>query len=186
MSKNKHLAGETSSERISSTAKDLRQVADDLCEKALRDAKDQLHPLLQNRELYVLDKRSEFTRAFKSALEDRIARILAAWQPGVQAVFKFEETPRENWETWDGSIHLLVKVPSLSDALKSFARKLDRSLVKCFRQLDWSRFQERQSILDVQQVTPSELRHRIGYGAMFCAVYTVPVKVWPRDSDRSR
>jgi hypothetical protein len=170
---------ERSVEEVVSAPKDFGQAANELCEKALEDAKSQLHPLLQNTELDHLSQRSEFLQAFKIALEQRIARKLAAWHPGVQAVFKFDESRIENSETWDGSIHLLVKVPRRSDALKTLGRKLDRSLVKSFRQLDWSRFQERQSILDVQQVRPSELRHGIGYGAIFCAVYTVPVKVWP-------
>jgi hypothetical protein len=165
--------------------KEFRQVANDLCEKALSDAKEQLHPLLRHAELNHLDRRDEFVQSFKSALEQRIARTLAAWQPSVQAVFRFDESSTENWETWDGSIHLLVKVPSILDALKSLGRMLDRSLVKCFRQLDWSRFQECQSILDIQQVTESELRHCVGYGAMFCAVYTVPVRVWPQEKNRS-
>ena len=186
MSDVNHLDGEQSLAHMSLAAKDLGQVANELCEKALEDAKGQLHPLLQNSELEQLAQRVEFIRAFKSALEQRIARKLAAWQPDVEAVFQFDETRIENWETWDGSIHLLVKVPRLLDALKSLGRKLDRSLVRYFRQLGWSRFQERQSILEVQQVTSRELRYGIGYGAMFSAVYTVPVKVWPQEKNGSR
>jgi hypothetical protein len=91
----------------------------------MQEAKEQLHPLLRDAQLDRLNSRSEFVQTFKSALEQSIARKLAAWQPGVQAVFKFDETPMETWETWDGSIHLLVKVPTLSDALKSLVRKLD-------------------------------------------------------------
>jgi hypothetical protein len=161
--------------------KELGQVANDLCEKALNDAKEQLHPLLRDAELDRLDRRGEFLQAFKSALELRIARKLAGWQPAVQAVFKFDENPTENWETWDGSIHLLVKVPRLSDAVKSLGKKLDQSLVRYLKQLGWSRFRKRQSILEIQQVTPNELRHGISYGAMFYAVYTAPVKIWPQN-----
>ena len=181
-----YLAGEQSLTHLSLASKDLEQVATELCEKALEDAKCQLHPLLQNGELGRLVQRVEFIWAFKRALEQSIARKLAVWEPGVEAVFQFEETRTENWQTWDGSIHLLVKVPRLSDTLKSLGRKLDRSLVRYFRQLGWERFQERQSILDVQQVTSRELRYGIGYGAMFSAVYTVPVKVWPQEKNRSR
>ena len=183
MSDVNYLAGEQSLAHMSLAAKELDQVANKLCEKALEDAKGKLHPLLQNSELEHLAQRVEFIRAFKSALEQRIARKLAVWQPGVEAVFQFEETRTENW---DGSIHLLVKVPRLSDTLKTVGRKLDRSLVKYFRQLGWSRFQERQSILEVQQVTSRELRYGIGYGAMFSAVYTVPVRVWPQEKNGSR
>jgi hypothetical protein len=160
---------------------DFGRVADELCEKALDEAKSQLHPLLQQIELNRLDQRGEFLEAFKSALEQMIARKLAAWQPSVQAVFKYDETRLENIATWDGSIHLLVKVPRLSNGLRAAGQKLDKSLLKYLRQMMWKRIQTIQSILDVHQVTPNELRHGIGYGAMFCAVYTAPVKIWPRD-----
>ncbi|HLO32134.1 MAG TPA: hypothetical protein VK249_23500 [Anaerolineales bacterium] len=168
-------------ERVILDPGDLRNAANNLCEKALDDAKSQLHPLLQNIELDRLDQRGEFLQAFKSALEQRIARRLALWQPGIQAVFKYEETRTENMENWDGSIHLLVKVPRLSSAVKALGRRLDKSLVRYLKQLGWKRFRSRQSILEVQQVTPNELRHAIGYGALFCAVYTAPVKVWPHN-----
>src|SRR6185369_15769935 len=152
-------------------AKDLGQVAEDICEKALNDAKGELHPLIRNTEVAHLRKRSEFVQAFKLALERRVAQKLATWQPGIQAVFKFDESWMENRESWDGSIHLLVKVPRLSNAMKVFGKKLDRSLTHCLQQLGWSRFRKRQSILEIQQVTTNELRHGVGYGAMFWAVY---------------
>ena len=160
--------------------KDFGQIANDLCENALQDAKEQLHPLLRDAPLNRLDEHPEFVKTFKRTLEQRIARKLAIWEPGVAAVFQFDETPIKSWETWDGSIHLLAKVPHLSDTMKIVARRLDRCLVKYFRQLNWPRLQNHQSILEVQQVTRSELRHGIGYGAMFSAVHNVPVKVWPK------
>ena len=171
---------EKSVEGVIPAPKEFGIVANDLCEKSLNDAKAQLHPLLWDAALDRLDQRDEFLQAFKSALEKRIARKLAVWQPGIQAVFKFDETPLENTGTWDGSIHLLVKVPRLSDAVKALEKKLDQGLVKYLKQLGWSRFHKRQSILEVQQVTPNELRHGVSYGAMFYAVYTAPVKVWPQ------
>jgi hypothetical protein len=165
--------------------KDFGQIASDLCETALQDAKEQLHPLLRYAQLSRLEKRPEFLKAFKHALEQRIARKLAAWDPEVQAVFQFDKTQLQTPESWDGSIHLLLKVSRLSDTVKILGRRLDRCLVKYFRQLNWPRFQKQQSILDVQQVTLRELRHGVSYGAMFSAVYTVPVKVWPQDQRRT-
>jgi hypothetical protein len=165
--------------------KDFGQIASALCENALMDAKEQLHPLLRDAQLDRLEERPEFVQTFKRALERRIARKLAAWYPGIEAVFQFDETRMGNPEAWDSSIHLLVKVPRLSETVRILGRRLDRSLVKYLGQLNWPRFQKRQSILDVQQVTLNELRHGIGYGAMFHAVYTVPVKVWPREKTRA-
>jgi len=175
---------EESIEQMIPAPKDFGQVANDLCEKALNDAQAQLHPLLRSVELDRLDQRHEFIQAFKLALEQRIAQTLVAWQPGVQAVFKFDESWMENRKSWDGSIHLLVKVPRLSNAIKALGKKLDQSLVKCLKQLGWSRFRRRQSILEIQQVTPNELRHGISYGAMFYAVYSAPVEVWPQNGQR--
>jgi hypothetical protein len=166
---------------VAPPSKDFGEVANDLCEKAIDEARRHLHPLLQNSELDRLDHREEFLKAFKNALEQGIARKLATWQLGVQAVFKYDATYTEHMEHWDGSIHLLVKVPRLSDAVKVLGKKLDRSLVKSLKQRGWLRFQKCQSVLEVQQVTPNELRHGISYGAMFYAVYTVPVKVWPQN-----
>jgi hypothetical protein len=95
-------------------------------------------------------------------------------------VFRFDDSHVTNDPTWDGKIHLLVKVPCLSNAIKSFERKLDKYLIRYLaKQLGWSRFKGQQSILDVQQVTVNELRHGISYGAMFRAVYSVPIKIWP-------
>ena len=77
-------------------AKELEQGVNEICEKALNDAKAQLHPLLRSVELDCLDRRNEFAQAFKHALERRLAKKMAAWQPYVQAVFKFDESWREN------------------------------------------------------------------------------------------
>jgi hypothetical protein len=176
-----HWLQQTPGEHQVPAPKDFGQIATDLCENALKDAKEQLHPLLRDAQLEHLDNRPEFLKAFKRALEHRIARKLAAWYPGVQAVFQFDETRMDNPESWDGSIHLLARVPRLSDTLKILGRRLDQSLLQYLRGVNWPRFQTCQSILEVQQVTLNELRHGIGYGAMFAAVYTVPVKVWPKN-----
>jgi hypothetical protein len=181
MSDIKNWRWEKSRERRSPAVQDLWQSTNELCEKALDDAKAQLHPLLRTVEIERLAQRNDFLQAFKSALERRIAQTLAAWQPGVQAVFEFDETAMKNLESWDGSIHLLVKLPRLSNTVKALGKTLDKVLLRHLKQLGLSCFENRQSILDVQQVTPNELRHGIGYGALFCAVYNVPVRVWPQE-----
>jgi hypothetical protein len=82
---------------------------------------------------------------------------MATWYPSIQAIFRFDVTPTENIEDWDGSIHLLVKVPQLTKEVEAIGKNLDGSLVKCLKQLKLQRLQECKSILEVQQVTPNEL-----------------------------
>jgi len=167
-----------SEEIVVPATKEFEKAANEITENAFQDAKEKLHPLLRNGELGHLRRRSEFIHAFKLALEKRIAQKLDAWQPGVQAVFQFDESWMEARNSWDGSIHLLVKVPRFSNRLKTIAKRLDQSLTQYLKQLGWSRFRKHQSLLEIQQVTPNELRHGISYGAMFLAVYSVPVKIW--------
>ena len=173
--------GQSNKSAEDNATKDFDLTVNEICEKALSDAKAQLHPLLRSVEPDRLKKRNEFIQAFRSALERRIAKKLAMLGPGVQAVYRFDETRRRPGSPWNGSIHLLVKVPRLSNMMKSLSRKLDQSLLKSLRSLGWSRFQKLQTILEIQQVTPQEIRRGISYGAMFYAVYTVPAKVWPQD-----
>src|SRR5512134_702283 len=116
MNDSKNVRRSSSIELLGSPERDFGTMAKELCDRALEDARGQLHPLLQNNELDRLDRRREFLQAFKSALEQRIARGLALCQPAIQAVFRYDETRLESIEHWDGSVHLLVKVPRVSNA----------------------------------------------------------------------
>src|SRR5215207_5214299 len=94
--KTENSCGQESLENVITNSNELKQVANDLCEKALTNAKSRLHPLLQDVELERLDQRCEFLQAFKRGLEQAIARKLVMWQPCVQAVYEFEATPGAN------------------------------------------------------------------------------------------
>jgi hypothetical protein len=170
-----------SQESHTTELKDFGQAAENLCEKALNDARAQLHPLLRSAELHLLGERHEFVETFRLALERRIARKLATWQTRVLSIFRFDQTRRPPGCPWDGSIHLLAKVPRVSKTIQAWGQTLDNSLLPCLRALGWSCFQERQSVLEIQQVTPEEIRRGIGYGGMFFAAYTRPVSIWPQD-----
>ncbi len=43
---------------------------------------------------------------------------------------------------------------------------LDREILERLTHFSWSRFKDSQSILELQQVTPYEIRHGVCYGAM--------------------
>ena len=185
MRKTKSSCREETLEPILADFQRLKQIVTELCDAALFDAKAHLHPLLHNEELDKLDSRSEFVQAFKRALEQRIALKLVCWQPCIQAVYGFNATlPQERH--WDNTIHLLVLLSQPLETIQIMSLMLDLGLVQCLKQLNWSRFQMQESLLEIQQVTPDEVQRGIHYGAMFFSVYNAPYKVWPQPCDRSR
>ncbi len=172
---------EESIRHVAFAPKDFREATKEICEEALTDARTQLHPLLWNVEPARLEQRDQFVGAFKLALEQGIARQLASLQTDVQAIYQFDEHRIETPESWNGSLHFLVSVARPWSGMQALSRALDTNLVKSLKRLNWSRFRTRQFILEIQQATPDEIRRGLGYGAMFHAVYTKPVMVWPRN-----
>lgn len=158
----------------------LVQAMSEVCEQALSDARNTLHPLLRGNDINRLGERPEFVQAFKSALAARLAQRLAAWLPGVQAVFQFDSSRMPIQEHWDNSIHLLVMRSQVSRSYFGLGQRLDGILAFCLKQFGWTRFMNDKPVLEIQQVTPAEIQRGIGFGAMFHAVYSAPVKVWSK------
>ena len=52
-------------------------------------------------------------------------------------------------------------------------------MLKRLKDLSWSRFQVSKSFIEIQQVTPNEIRHGVCYAAMFVSLYSAPSQVWP-------
>ena len=162
----------------------FRQTSEELCEKALIDAKTELHPLLQQVDLQKLGQRREFVEAFRHALERVVAERIALWLPRVKVVYKFDPPKGSSTEYWDNVIHLLLLVPRLVPSVDELGSKLDSEMLKRLKRFNWSRFRDSQSVLELQQVTPDEIRHGVCYGAMFYSFYTAPLQVWPRIFDQ--
>jgi hypothetical protein len=157
----------------------FRQAAEEFCEKALIDAKTQLHPLLQQADLERLDQRREFVEAFKHALERVIAERIVLWLPNVKKVYTFDPPRGRSTECWDNTIHLLILVPQLLPSINELGAMLDYEMLERLKRFYWSRFQDSKSVIEIQQVTPYEIRHGVCYGAMFYSFYTAPSQVWP-------
>lgn len=157
----------------------FRQVGEELCEKALMNAKSQLHPLLQQVDLEKLGQRREFVQAFKHALERAVAERIGIWLPSVKVVYKFDPPRGSSTGCWDSKIHLLMLVPHLLPSINELGTMLDREILERLKHFSWSRFRDSQSILELQQVTSHEIRHGVCYGAMFYSFYTAPSQVWP-------
>lgn len=163
----------------------FRQGSSELCEKALIDAKTQLHPLLQQVDLEKLGQRREFVEAFRHALESAVAERIVLWLPSIKVVFKFDSSRASSTDCWDNTIHLLVLVPRLLPSINELGAMLGHEVLERLKRLNWSRFQDSKSIIEIQQVTPYEIRHGVCYGAMFYSFYTAPSQVWPLRSNQS-
>lgn len=157
----------------------FRQISEELCEKALMDAKSELHPLLQQADLEKLGQRQKFVQAFKQALEKAVAERVVRWLPDIKVVYKFDSPRRGSAEHWDNTIHLLILVPLLLPSINELGSELDCAILEELKHFSWSRFQDAKSILEIQQVTPYEIRHGVCYGAMFYSLYAAPTQVWP-------
>jgi len=112
-------------------------------------------------------------------LEREIAQKIVLWLPCVKVVYKFDASRKKRLEEWDNTIHLLVLVPQLIPLIKELGTMLDVAFLTSLKHLPWSRFQDSKFVIEIQQVTPKEIRHGICYGAMFFSYYAAPSQVWP-------
>ena len=106
----------------------FRQGAAELCEKALVNAKAQLHPLLQQVDLEKLGQRREFVQAFKQALERAVAEKIVLWLPSVKVVYKFDSPGETSPEYWDNTVHLLLRVSRLLPSINELGAILDNEV----------------------------------------------------------
>ena len=142
-------------------------VSEELCEKALMDAKSQLHSLLQQVDPEKLDQRRELVEAFKHALERAVSERIVLWLPCVKAVYKFENLRGSSPKYQDNTIHLLILLPRLLPSSYRLGAMLDHEVLERLKRFNGSRFQDSKSFLEIQQVTPNEIHHGVCYDAMF-------------------
>ena len=166
-------------ENLIKTPSALRLVSRELAEKALIDAKPLLHPLLQQVDLENLGQHREFVQAFKDALERAVAERIFLRLSFVKVVYKFDPPRGSSTAGWDSMIHLLLLVPRLLPSINELGFKLDSEMLQQLQSLSWTRFQHSKSVVEIQQVTPNEIRRGICSGAMFFSLYAAPVQVWP-------
>lgn len=158
---------------------EFKQTAKDLCEKALVDAKSELHPLLRQVDLDRLDQRCNFLKAFKCALERRVAQQIMLWLPVVKAAYRFDPLMKNDSQNWDNTIHLLVLVPQIMSPFDELGANLDHEILQQLKDFNWTRFQYSKSLVDIRQVTLYEIHPGICAGAMFYSAYTVPAQICP-------
>lgn len=113
----------------------------------------------------------------------QLAETLGALDETVNAVYLFDAGAAGEDEVFgepahDLSLHLIVWVERKTQALSSLISGLDRALVQALERLEVT--PARTHLLDAQIVDTTEVRQRIGYGALLSSLHQRPLQVWQR------
>ena len=162
----------------------LDEVVETIREDALTLAQERLTAPLRGLELKRLLRRPEFVENLKHGLALGIANTLAAHDANVTAIYTFDPSTNPDSDlgdtTVDPTVHLLVVAQSSSAALEAFIASLDRALTASLNSLPAPKFEERQSILDVNILTARDVEQGRGYAILLSSVFAPPLKVWQR------
>jgi hypothetical protein len=123
--------------------------------------------------------------ALKDGLARGVARALAAHDPQVLKVYAYDPSANPDNEAGDDrqldvTLHLLVVVTAPSAALQAFIAALDRTLTESLKDLPAPIFQIRESILDINLLTPKEIQDRKGYAGLLTSVFAPAIEIWHR------
>jgi hypothetical protein len=113
----------------------------------------------------------------------QVAEFLGTWDENVKAAYTYDydATPEdlcfgETSQTLP--IHMIVWVDHKTGALNSLVTALDCALGQCYADLmSMSRVAY---LLDVQVVDDTDVKSRVGYGALLSSIHNRPIRVWKR------
>ncbi len=151
----------------------LSEVAETIRSEALGLARRTVSNVPAAAPAQVLLLQPRFRAAFKAGLAASVAQVLGANDDRLLAVYTYDQE--------DPVLHLLVLVTQPSAALTAFVAALDRALTADLHALGPTGFADRDSILDVNLITPKEVRLGLGYAVLLSAVSAAPLKVWTRE-----
>ena len=117
------------------------------------------------------------------SIAKQVAESLGALDENIKAVYviDYDATPEdlcfgEGIQT--SPIHLIVLAKRKTSALDSLVEALDRALVE--RYADTIGTRQLAHLLDVQVVDETDVKNRVGYGAMLSSLHQRPIQVWER------
>ena len=166
----------------------LTEVAETLRDDSFLVAREGLVPPRDELPLETLLNDLEFVDHFKHSLAAGIARVLAAYDRQVKTIHYYDPRvcPEERAGSTlpiDATIHLLVEVNHPSPALSVLILALDRELTECLKTLPSGRFANLSFILDVNVLTPEDIRAGRGHATLLSSLYTPPLKIWGREGE---
>ena len=166
----------------------LTEVAETLRDDSLLVAREELAPSRGELPLEELLNDLDFVDSFKHSLASGIARVLAAYDRQVKSVHFYDplvcrERRRIGKLPIEATIHLLVEVHHLSPALSVLIMALDHELTDSLKVLPSPWFAHRQFTLDVNFVTPEDIKVGRGHATLLSSLYTPPLKIWKREDE---
>ncbi len=162
----------------------LERLAGGIRDSAVESARNSLHPLLRHLEVALLGRRPDFVSTFYESLAVTVSRALSRMDSHLLAVFRFssrrETDPATNVPHPGVPLHLLAITDDLEATQRLPLVGLDRALQSNLRRLGWPRFAGNARLLDINLLTPRELRRGVGYAGLFSAFYSLPHRIWLR------
>jgi len=164
----------------------LRELAKTIRASAIAKALSDRRSHASNEALLELElDRPAVVEAIKDSIAQEVARTLAAHDPQIQAIYSYDPSGNPDNETGedrlpDVTIHLLALIAAPSAALQSFILALDSALTESLKDLPSPIFQMRESVLDINLLTPKDVQQRTGYAGLLSSLFAPAVKLWER------
>ncbi len=148
------------------------EVVETIVEQAIDLVREHVAAFKGAAHIETLVRRPDFAGPFRCALAIELAKVIGADNPDVRTVFAYDLS-RPN-------LHLLAVVSRPTRGLSAYIGALDEALCDRMTDLHVLDCAARQGVLDIQFITPQEVRLGIGYTGLLSAVQTAPVRVWAR------
>jgi hypothetical protein len=119
---------------------------------------------------------------FEYGLSKNLAEHISALDKEVEAVYLYQDeaTPEDDafGQAKPSLIHLIVWAQRKTSALSSLIAALERAMSQRYTEL--LGLPELTHLLDIQVVDDTEVKTRVGYGALLDSLYHRPLPVWKR------
>lgn len=160
----------------------LAQAAESIRDEALASAREKLAAPERDLPLDKLWECADFLDYFKYGLATRVAAVLVASDPRIQAIYLYDPSGNPGGEARPGdvTVHQLVRVGRSSAALEAFVASLDRALLASLQQVSAPVFAARKFILDTCLISDEDAELGRGYAALLNSVFAPPLMVWER------
>ncbi|MCB0190714.1 MAG: hypothetical protein KDJ65_02110 [Anaerolineae bacterium] len=165
----------------------LRDLAQNIQDKALFQTYAKMVPVQRSLGLEHLLKNRDFFESFKYSLAKAVAQTLGTNDRQVQTVYLFEPSVNPDAEAGEelpleATVHLLVVVSKHSAALDAFIEALDQGLTRCLNQMPLPFLVESRSILNAVILTQEAVEQRQGYASLISSILAPPFKLWEREA----